>query len=236
MRDLIDGVLAPSADYETTFFRDITNSIYGMPTGYQILYFLVGLLLLINLSQSGLRAIRSYILSVLGQKITYNLRNEVYRHLHRHSLSFYNERETGTIMASITQDVGRLQDFISDGLQEIIRDIVTIAFICIILFTLNVKLATLVLIPTPFLIIATLKFGHRLHRTYRGLFRRWAAISALLADTIPGVRVVKAFAQETAKWANFRRAAKTSSRAKSKLRAFAASSVPSWLLLHLSER
>ena len=196
MRDLIDGVLAPSEQYETTFFRTIANSIFGMPTGYQILYFLVGLLLLINLSQSGLRAIRSYILSVLGQKITYNLRNEVYQHLHRHSLSFYNERETGTIMASITQDVGRLQDFISDGLQEIIRDIVTIAIICGILFMLNVKLATLVLIPTPFLIIATLKFGHRLHRTYRGLFRRWAAISALLADTIPGVRVVKAFAQE----------------------------------------
>ncbi len=72
--------------------------------------------------QNGLGAIRIYILSVLGQKITFDLRNQVYTHLHRHSLSYYNQHETGTIMASITQDVGRLQDFISDGLQEIIRD------------------------------------------------------------------------------------------------------------------
>ncbi len=196
MRELIDGVLAPSPTRETTFFRETADRVFGLASGYETLYLLVGLLLLINFSQTGLHAVRTYILSILGQKVTYTLRNEVYQHLHRHSLSFYNERETGTIMASITQDVGRLQDFISDGLQEIIRDIITIAIICTILFTLNVKLAALVLIPTPLLIIATLKFGRRLHRTYRGLWRRWAGISALLADTIPGVRVVKAFAQE----------------------------------------
>lgn len=204
MRELIDGVLAPAETRDSTFFRAMADRLFGLPSGYEMLYFLVGLLLLINLSQTGLHAVRAYILSVLGQKVTYTLRNEVYRHLHRHSLSFYNERETGTIMASITQDVGRLQDFISDGLQEIIRDIVTIAIICTILFTLNVKLAALVLIPTPLLVLATLKFGHRLHRTYRGLWRRWAGISALLADTIPGVRVVKAFAQEDREVGKFR--------------------------------
>ena len=182
---LIDEVLAPA------------SSSHIVPEGaHEKLYFLVGLLLLINISQNGLGAVRTYILSILGQKITYNLRNEVYQHLHRHSLSFYNQRDTGTIMASITQDVGRLQDFISDGLQEIIRDIITILIICGLLFYINVNLAALVLIPTPLLVFTTLKFGHRLHRTYRGLWRRWAAISALLADTIPGVRVVKAFAQE----------------------------------------
>jgi len=182
---LIDEVLAPA------------SSANFVPVGaHNKLYLIVVLLLFINISQNGLRAIRTYILSILGQKITYTLRNQVYQHLHRHSLSFYNERETGTIMASITQDVGRLQDFISDGLQEIIRDIITILLICGLLFYINVHLAALVLIPTPLLVFTTLKFGHRLHRTYRGLWRRWAAISALLADTIPGVRVVKAFAQE----------------------------------------
>ena len=99
-------------------------------------------------------------------------------------------------MASVTQDVGRLQDFISDGLQEVIRDILTILIICAILFTLDAGLAALVLLPTPLLVITTLRFGKRLHFTFRGLWRRWAGISALLADVIPGVRVVKAFAQE----------------------------------------
>lgn len=185
MRELIDNVLSPAS--ETFFIKE---------DAYSQLYLLVGLLLLVNLSQSGLGAVRSYILSKLGQHVTFDLRNQVYRHLHRHSLSFYNERETGRIMASITQDVGRLQDFISDGLQEIIRDVLTIIIICGILFSMNAKLAALTLLPTPLLIYATIKFSDRFHRTYRGLWRRWAGISALLADTIPGVRVVKAFAQE----------------------------------------
>ena len=157
---------------------------------------LVLLLLLVNLSRNGLGAVRSYLLARLGQRITFDLRNQVYRHLHRLSLSFYNERETGRIMASVTQDVGRLQDFISDGLQQVIRDILTLLIICIILFWMNAGLAALVLLPTPVLVFVTLYFGKRLHEIFHGLWRRWAGLSALLADTIPGVRVVKAFAQE----------------------------------------
>ncbi|MDP6042106.1 MAG: ABC transporter ATP-binding protein [Candidatus Latescibacteria bacterium] len=204
LAELIDNVFGRSDTIEPSLFRDIIYIPFTPASIYQNLYYLVGLLVCINLSQNVLRAVRTYILSILGQKVTYKLRNEVYQHLHRHSLSFYNDRETGTIMASITQDVGRLQDFISDGLQEIIKDVITIAIICTILFTLNAKLAALVLIPAPLLIFTTLKFGHRLHRTYRGLFRRWAGISALLADTIPGVRVVKAFAQEDREVGKFR--------------------------------
>jgi len=124
---------------------------------------LVLLLLLVHVAQNGLGALRGYIMAVIGQKVTYDLRNQVYRQLHRLSLSFYNERETGRIMASVTQDVGRLQDFISDGLQEVIRDVLTLLIICGILFYLNSGLAALVLLPTPFLVLATLKFGKRLH-------------------------------------------------------------------------
>ena len=160
------------------------------------LAWLVGLLILINLSVSGLSGLRSFIMARIGQRVTYGLRNEVYAHLHALSLSYYTRNETGRIMASVTQDVGRLQDFISDGLQEAIRDVLTLVIICIILFVLNPGLAALVLLPTPLLVWATLRFGRRLHAIYRPLWRRWAGLSALLADTIPGVRVVKAFAQE----------------------------------------
>ena len=169
------------------------------PTGTDkrtMLAVLVLLLLLVNISRNGLSAVRTYLLAKLGQRITFDLRKEVYRHLHYLSLSFYNERETGRIMSNITQDVSRLQDFISDGLQEIIRDIATIIIICIILFSLNPALAAFILLPTPLLILLTRYFGRRLHDLYHGLWRRWADIHALLADTIPGVRVVKAFAQE----------------------------------------
>ncbi len=160
------------------------------------LAWLVGLLILVNLSVSGLSGLRGFIMARIGQRVTYGMRNEVYAHLHALSLSYYTRNETGRIMASVTQDVGRLQDFISDGLQEAIRDVLTLVIICIILFVLNPGLAALVLLPTPLLVWATLRFGRKLHAIYRPLWRRWAGLSALLADTIPGVRVVKAFAQE----------------------------------------
>ncbi|HCR19396.1 MAG TPA: ABC transporter [Candidatus Latescibacteria bacterium] len=190
MRILIDEVLAPvaTAGSDPTFWSRFART--------DLLAILVGLLLLVNVLRNGLGAFRSYIMTRLGQTITFDLRQQVYRHLHHLSLSFYNERETGRIMNSITHDVSRLQDFISDGLQEAIRNVATILIICIILFTLNPGLAALVLLPTPLLVIFTIRFGARLHRVYHRLWRKWAGISALLADTIPGVRVVKAFAQE----------------------------------------
>jgi ATP-binding cassette subfamily B protein len=195
MRTMIDDILnvdEGTASSAVTIF----DGWVGPYDSRIMLAVIVGMLLLINVSRNVMGALRSYLLSYLGQRVTFDLRNQVYRHLHDLSISFYNQHETGRIMASVTQDVGRLQDFISDGLQEIIRDVLTIVIICVILFYLNPTLAALVLAPTPLLVLTTLYFGKRLHTIYRSLWRRWAGISALLADTIPGVRVVKAFAQE----------------------------------------
>jgi len=211
MRKLIDEVFVPAVGRADSVarmplprqerpdsavgLRDALTSRSGRGDATK-LSVIVGLLLLVNVSRNAFGALRSYLMARLGQRITFDLRGEVYHHLHRLSLSFYNDRDTGTIMASVTQDVYRLQDFLSDGLQEVIRDILTILIICSILFFLNPGLAALVLLPTPLLIIVTHYFGERLHDVFHALFRRWAGLSALLADVIPGVRVVKAFAQE----------------------------------------
>ena len=196
---LIDDVLnvgAPSSTVDGGSFNLLAFLPVSKDDPVAALSWLVSLLILMNITVSGLSSLRGYIMARIGQRVTYGLRNEVYTHLHALSLSYYNKNETGRIMASVTQDVGRLQDFISDGLQEAIRDVLTLVIICIILFGLNPGLAALVLLPTPLLVWATLRFGRKLHAIYRPLWRRWASLSALLADTIPGVRVVKAFAQE----------------------------------------
>lgn len=191
MKSLFDDVFLPTED--GTWMRPWLAD----HDSYMKLVILVSALLLIYVSNNVMGAVRRYMLAWLGQHVTLDLRNQVYRHLNTLSLSFYNERETGRVMSSITQDVGRLQDFISDGLQEIIRDVLTILIICIILFWMDAELAALVLLPTPLLVFTTLRFGGRLNFVYRTLWRRWAGINALLADTIPGVRVVKAFSQES---------------------------------------
>ena len=192
LRTLIDDVLTPAA----TAASVVSLPFLGATSPSGALAYLVVGLLLINVSRNVLGAVRSYLLARLGEQITFDLRRQVYRHLHRLSLNFYNDRDTGRIMASVTHDIGRLQDFLSDGLQETIRNVLTILIICSLLFYLNASLAAYVLLPTPLIVLVTIHFGKRLHRIYTPLWRRWAGISALLADVIPGVRVVKAFAQE----------------------------------------
>ena len=193
LRTLIDDVLTPAG---TSAATAVGLPLLGPTSPSGALAYLVVGLLLINVSRNALGAVRSYLLARLGEQITFDLRRQVYRHLHRLSLNFYNDRDTGRIMASVTHDVGRLQDFLSDGLQETIRNVLTIIIICSLLFYLNAELAAYVLLPTPLIVLVTIRFGKLIHRIYTPLWRRWAGISALLADVIPGVRVVKAFAQE----------------------------------------
>jgi len=201
MRSLIDDVLifaAGGSNPETMGGNWIGEFLTRfVPKGSaQLLVLLVGLLLVISVVSNGFRALRNYMMTWIGERITFDLRNQVYRHLHTLSLGYFSQHETGRLIARVSNDTGRLQDFIAEGFQEMIRSIITLIIIVGILFSMHWKLALFILIPTPFMVIVTLYFGEKLHRVYHVLWKRFAGISAILADTIPGVRVVKAFVQE----------------------------------------
>ena len=149
-----------------------------------------------NVFTMGAGAVRGYMMAWVGQNITRRLRNETYEHLNSLSLDFYNQRDTGNLMSRITQDVGRLRDFIANGLQDLIGDSLTLINICAIMFLTNWKLAAWTLIPVPCLIFFTIFFGKKMGKVFSVLWKRYADISTILASTIPGVRVVKAFARE----------------------------------------
>ena len=141
-------------------------------------------------------AVRGYMMTWVGQRITLTLRNDAYQHMSILSLDFYQQRETGNLMSRITQDVGRLRDFIAEGLQDIIGDSMTLVYMCIIMFLYDWQLALWVLLPIPFIILFSFYFGHKMHKVFHVLWRRYAGISTILASTIPGIRVVKAFTRE----------------------------------------
>lgn len=164
--------------------------------GWGHLVVIVLLMAGINVFVTTTSAVRGYMMAWVGQNVTRRLRNETYEHLNALSLDFYQERDTGNLMSRITQDVGRLRDFIANGLPEVISGSLKIIFIAIIMFAKNWQLALWALIPIPCLIFFTLFFGHKMSKVFRVLWKRYANISTLLASTIPGVRVVKAFARE----------------------------------------
>ena len=141
-------------------------------------------------------SIRGYMMAWVGQNVTRRLQNETYEHLNALSIDFFHDRDTGNLMSRITHDVSRLRDFISNGIQEIAGDSLTIIYMCAFMFGINWRLALWTLIPIPCLIFFTLFFGRLMSKVYHVLWKRYANISTILASTIPGVRVVKAFARE----------------------------------------
>jgi ATP-binding cassette subfamily B protein len=132
----------------------------------------------------------------VGNHLMYDLRTQVFDHLQLLTLSYYNRHQTGHIMARVTSDIVRLQNFIAEGLQDIIVNVVTMVLICGLLFWLDPRLALIAMGPIPAIVIGAYWFGRRVHRVYHKIWRRMSLISAVLADTIPGIRVVKSFAQE----------------------------------------
>lgn len=185
-KPLTDMVFAPTdptkiADHEHRFFL---LNIFVL--------FLIGM----HILGTGLGTLRTYIMSWLGNKVILDLRTSAYEYLQRLSLSFYDRKETGRLMSRITYDTGNLQQFIVNGIQDFTIDVMMLTGMSIVLFVTNWKLAALTLLPLPLLTVGTIYFGQKMHMAYHKVWRRMSSISAILADTIPGVRVVKTFVAE----------------------------------------
>jgi ATP-binding cassette subfamily B protein len=139
---------------------------------------------------------RAYLLAWLGQRVVADVRSMTYRHLHQLAVGFYERRQTGQLMSRLTHDTGHIQDFVADYLQEIVVQAFTVIIIMVILFTMNPVLTLLTLLPIPLIVLTTTLIRKQVRRYYRSARRRMGGMQAVLADAIPGVRVVKAFAQE----------------------------------------
>ena len=148
------------------------------------------------LTRSVIAGFRDYIMTWLGQRIVRDLRSQVFHHLQYLSMQFYDSVRTGAIMSRATSDTQQIQRFIIESAQRVIFDGVTLIGVGIILFLYNWKLALITMLPMPLLVIGTRRFTRRIRRIYRGIWIRRALMNSVLADSIPGIKVVKSFVQE----------------------------------------
>ena len=160
-------------------------------------------LLIIFIGRSVLSYARSYLLAWLGQRVVADVRSMTYRHLHQLAVGFYERRQTGQLMSRLTHDTGHIQDFVADYLQEIVVQTFTIIIILAIMLKYQPILTVFALLPVPLIVLTTTVIRQRVRRYYRSARRRMGGMQAVLADAIPGVRVVKAFAQEERETARF---------------------------------
>jgi ATP-binding cassette subfamily B protein len=156
----------------------------------------------------GLSWAKTYILALVSERIGADLRTTTYEHLLRMSLEYFGGKRTGDLMSRIGSESDRICVFLSLHLLDFASDVLMLLMTAVILFSINPWLALVTLVPLPFIIwmIRTVRF--RLQTGFEKIDRVWSEVTSVLADTIPGVRVVKAFAQEQREAARFREANK----------------------------
>jgi ATP-binding cassette subfamily B protein len=166
----------------------------------------LGGLLLAALLAWGLGWARTYILALVSERIGADLRTTTYEHLLRLSLDYFGSKRTGDLMARIGSETDRINVFLSLNALDFATDVLMIAMTSAILFSINPWLALVTLVPLPFIAWLIHNVRDRLRTGFEKIDRVWSEVTNVLADTIPGIRVVKAFAQESREAQRFRAA------------------------------
>ena len=149
---------------------------------------------------------KTYILALVSERIGADLRTITYEHLLKLSLEYFGGKRTGDLMARIGSESDRICVFLSLHLLDFATDVLMILMTATILISINAKLALVTLLPLPFIAWMIHIVRDKLRTGFEKIDRVWSEVSNVLADTIPGIRVVKAFAQEAREATRFREA------------------------------
>lgn len=151
---------------------------------------------------------KTYVLALVSERIGADLRTTTYEHLLRMSLEYFGGKRTGDLMSRIGSESDRICVFLSLHLLDFASDCLMIVMTGVILFTVDPFLAMVTLLPLPFIAWMIHLVRDRLRTGFEKIDRVWGEVTNVLSDTIPGIRVVKAFAQEAREAARFRTANK----------------------------
>lgn len=154
----------------------------------------------------GLTWAKTYILALVSERIGADLRTTTYEHLLRLSLEYFGGKRTGDLMSRIGSESDRICVFLSLHLLDFATDVLMLLMTAVILFSINPWLAVVTLVPLPFIVWMIHSVRFKLQTGFEKIDRVWSEVTSVLADTIPGVRVVKAFAQEQREASRFREA------------------------------
>jgi len=139
---------------------------------------------------------RTYVLAYASEAIAADLRSRTYAHLQSLSIDYFGGKRTGDLIARVSTDTDRICYFLSVYALDFANDLLMLVMTATLLLSINPYLAIVSLVPLPIIAYLVHKVRTRLRRGFQLGTRTWGEMTSVLADTIPGIRVVKAFAQE----------------------------------------
>ncbi|KAA3658242.1 MAG: ABC transporter ATP-binding protein [Calditrichaeota bacterium] len=177
---------------------DVLKPVKGsdIDAAYSEIWMIIFALALIYTTAQVAHYFRTRTMNIVGEAVARDLRNELYQHVQRLSLSFFHSRSTGNILSRIVHDTDRIWDFIAHNIIDVVISILMMIGVGTALFLHDAYLAKFVIIPLPISIFVFYLLRKRLNSMFLRFSRRWSALSSTIGNVIPGIRVVKAFAQE----------------------------------------
>ena len=137
-----------------------------------------------------------YLLQLTGQKVMYDMRREIFGHVLRLPLSYFDRAPVGRLVTRVTNDVAAINEMFTSMLVNLFRDAFLIVAVLGIMFHLEWRVALIILALFPLIVIAAFEFRRRARAAYREVRRQIARLNAYLQESISGMRIVQLFVQE----------------------------------------
>ncbi len=159
--------------------------------------------LVVLVGSFALEYVQTYTMQMMGQRIMFDLRMQIYRHLQRLDLRFYDRNPVGRLMTRVTTDVDALNDLFASGVISVFRDVFTLVGIMVVLLWMDWRLALVAFSVLPFIALITHWFRTHARESYRRV-RGWIAqINAFLQENITGMATVQLFRRERRNFTQF---------------------------------
>ncbi len=182
-------------------FRFLAQPLAGIPE----IPWLASVFLLVALAGAVVELGRSVAMAVMGQRAMLSLRSDLFRHVQRLPLRFFDRYPVGRLVTRLGNDVENLSEMFSAGLVALIADVVMMVAFALVLFWLNWRLALVAMAVVPAMAAAAIVFRWKVRDAFRVVRVKIARINAHLQETITGMKVVQLFARETRNHAEFMR-------------------------------
>ena len=174
--------------------RAVDSLSEGVTT--QKLLFFAGLTVGIQAIDSSLRFVTRILVSGSSRKMEYDLRNDVYAHIQSLDQKFFQDNQTGDLMARVSNDVTTVREMLGPGLMDLFRSVLLFIAGLIIMLTIDVKLALLAALPLPFITLLFVTVGAVIEKRFHAVQTQFGGLTTFVQENFSGARVVKAYVQE----------------------------------------
>lgn len=134
--------------------------------------------------------------NMVGQRVIYDLRHELFSHIQRLSFRFFDTRPAGSVLVRITNYVNSLQDLFTNGVVNMMIDCVQLIGIVVILLLINVKLGLAIIVTVPIMFLVSTKLRQKIRRNWQVVQSKQSRLNSHLNECIQGIRVTQAYVQE----------------------------------------